>query len=250
MHRCKRLSCAIGLLCLLIAVQTPAGETKVAVASNFTNAVKAITKQFEAETGHSVTLAFGSTGKHYAQIKNGAPFSAFLAADVRRPHLLEDEGLAVEGTRFTYAVGRIVLWSPDENLVDAKGDVLESNAFTHLAIANPKLAPYGEASRQVMQALGVWEALQDRIVRGENIGQTYQFIKSGNAQLGFVAFAQLIGADGPAPGSLWEPSQELYDPIAQQAVLLREDPVAQEFLDYLQGETAHKIIADYGYGAP
>lgn len=238
------------LFCALAGTPAHADETTIAVAGNFTRPAQAIAVQFEAETGHHVVLAFGSTGKHYAQISNGAPFEAFLAADAQRPRLLEEAGLAVAGTRFNYAVGKIVLWSPDEDLVDPDGAVLASDKFRHLAIANPRLAPYGEAAQQVLQSQGLWDKLAGRIVRGENIGQAFQFVQSGNAELGFVAASQLMGEQGRLPGSWWEPPQDSYTPITQQAILLREDPVAREFLDYLRSAAARKIITCFGYGTP
>ncbi|MEQ9103438.1 MAG: molybdate ABC transporter substrate-binding protein [Rhodothermales bacterium] len=232
---------------------------RVAVASNFAPALEALAHAFEAQTGHVVTPVPGSTGKLYAQIRNGAPFDAFFAADVERPRLLEEEGRAVPGTRFTYAIGTLVLWSPDPDLVDADGAVLnpaEGDAgafrFRFLALANPTLAPYGKAAEQVLRARGVWDALQDRMVRGENIGQAYQYVYSGNAELGFVALSQLMGPGGVATdigrtGSRWEPPQALYDPIAQQAVLLTENKVARDFLDFVRSPAARDIIHGYGY---
>ncbi|PIV81195.1 molybdate ABC transporter substrate-binding protein [bacterium CG17_big_fil_post_rev_8_21_14_2_50_64_8] len=238
------------LTCALSGAIAHADEVTIAVASNFARPAQEIAAQFETDTGHHVVLAFGSTGKHFAQISNGAPFAAFLAADARRPRLLEEAGLAVTGTRFTYAVGKIVLWSPDKDLVDPDGAVPSSDRFRHLAIANPGLAPYGEAAQQVLQSQGLWDKLADRIVRGENIGQTYQFVQSGNAELGFVASAQLIDEQGRMPGSWWDPPQDSYTPIAQQAVLLREGPAARAFLDYMRSGAARKIITHYRYGAP
>jgi molybdate transport system substrate-binding protein len=227
-----------------------ADEIRVAVASNFSNAMKDIAELFEKRTGHRVILVFGSTGKHYAQIKNGAPFEAFIAADVLRPKLLEEEGIARSGSRFTYAIGKVVLWSPNSKLVDAKGKVLSSDTFRHLAIANPKLAPYGEAAEQVMRALGVRDVLERRIVRGEDIGQTFQFVRSGNAELGFVAYSQIKSPEVSAEGSFWEPPQSLYDPVEQQAVLLKDNAVARELLSFMKSGESLKIIRDYGYGTP
>lgn len=230
--------------------QAPADEIRVAVASNFTDAIEDIVKRFEAETGHKVALVFGSTGKHYTQIKNGAPFEVFLAADAERPKLLEAEGVALPGSRFTYAIGKVVLWSPHPGLIDADGEVLKKGGFGHLALANPNLAPYGKAAQQVMQAKGVWQILQGRMVRGENIGQTFQFVKSGNAELGFVALSQIRKAGAAINGSFWEPPPSLYDPIEQQAVLLKDHAVARAFMDFLKGEQARKIIESYGYSTP
>jgi molybdate transport system substrate-binding protein len=238
--------------CLLIlaCTQTQATEIKVAVAGNFTDTIKAISKKFESNTGHKVSLSFGSTGKHYAQIKNGAPFHAFLAADIKRPELLEKEGLIIPGSRFAYALGRIVLWSPNPELIDSDGKILEQGDFHYLAIANPKLAPYGHAAREIMQAREVWNRLRGHIVRGENIGQAFQFIKSGNAELGFVAYSQVKHPDHTFSGSIWEVPQKLYSPIEQQAVLLKDDAAAHAFLDFMRSKPALDIIQAYGYGIP
>jgi molybdate transport system substrate-binding protein len=197
-----------------------------------------------------VTLIFGSTGKHYAQIRNGAPFDAFFAADRRRPELLEEEGVALPGTRFTYALGKIVLWSPERGVVDPEARVLERGEFRHLAIANPKLAPYGKAAEEVLQARGVWARLRGRLVRGENVGQAFQFVKSGNAELGFVAYSQLKRANQPIEGSLWNVPRALYTPIEQQAVLLKDSVAARGFLSFVRSDEALTIIGDYGYQTP
>lgn len=227
-----------------------AGEIRVAVASNFSSTIKEISERFEVQTGHKVVLAFGSTGKHYAQIKNGAPFHLFFAADVERPRRLEEEGFVEPGIRFTYALGKLVLWSPTADVVDAEGRVLNTNTFRHLAIANPKLAPYGKAAEQVMKASGVWEILQKRIVRGENISQAYQFVRSANAQLGFIAYAQIKQDKNALQGSFWAPPQSMYTQIEQQAVLLKDDVVARDFLNFVKGEQARMIIQERGYGVP
>jgi molybdate transport system substrate-binding protein len=236
------------IILLIITGQTKADEIHVAVASNFTDVIKILAARFEADTDHSITLISGSTGKHYAQIKNGAPFDAFFAADVERPKRLEAEGVAKPGSRFTYAMGKIVLWSPKADYVDETGQVLKQQTFHHLAIANPKLAPYGQAAQAVLQTQGLWASLQGRLVLGENIGQTFQFIKSGNAELGFVAYAQVkrLGHGG----SLWMVPQSLYAPIEQQAVLLKENEVAQAFLSFVKNDTARKIIHKFGYDTP
>jgi molybdate transport system substrate-binding protein len=238
------------LLTLMVGLPAVAGAIRVAVASNFADAAKEIAGRFEQKSGHEVVLVLGSTGKHYAQIKNGAPFEAFLAADARRPALLEEEGAAQPGTRFTYALGTLVLWSPKADYVDAGGAVLRKGGFRHLALANPKLAPYGKAAQEVMEGIGLWQALQSRMVRGENIGQTFQFVKSGNAELGFVAWSQIRRPDEPATGSWWEIPQRLYSPIEQQAVLLDDNPVARDFLAFVRAEEGREIIRTYGYGTP
>lgn len=225
-------------------------EIRVAVASNFSAAIREIAGLFEQESGHRVIPVFGSTGKHYAQIRHGAPFDAFFAADAERPKRLENEGVARPGSRFTYAVGKVVLWSPDATAVDKQGKVLSSGDFRYLALANPKLAPYGKAAEQVMRARGVWGALRGRMVRGENIGQTFQFVNSGNAELGFVANSQIKRPGDTIKGSYWEPPQSLYSPIEQQAVLLKDNGIAREFLDFVKGGKAREIIQGYGYDAP
>lgn len=230
--------------------QALAGEIRVAVASNFSSAIKKIVEEFELSYGHKVNLAFGSTGKHYAQIKNGAPFDVFFAADVERPQRLQEQGVALSGSRFTYAIGKLVLWSPLPKLVDSHGEVLSSSTFTYVAIANPKLAPYGIAAKQIMKSRDIWDSLQKRIVRGENIGQAFQFVKSGSAQLGFISYSQIKVTSQKIKGSYWIPPQSLYEPIKQQAVLLKDNAIAREFLDFVKGEEARMIIQDYGYDTP
>ena len=235
---------------MLAPGQTIAEEIRVAAASNFTDAITSIARRFEAITNHKVTLIFGSTGKHYAQIKNGAPFDAFFAADVRRPELLENESVALPGSRFTYAVGKVVLWSPKTGYVDSEGRILESSEFRYLAIANPKLAPYGKAAQEILQARRLWGRLSGRLVRGENIGQTFQFVKSGNAELGFVAYSQVKRPNQPIEGTFWEVPQTLYTSIEQQAVLLKDSVAARAFLSFVRSREALKIIHDYGYDTP
>ncbi len=238
----------IELLILWVGVMSlaTAGEVKVAVAANFTPAMKETATAFTAATGHQAIISYGSTGKLYAQIIHGAPFEVFLAADQVRPKLLAEAGLAE--TPFTYAVGRLVLWSTDPTRVDDKGEVLKSGDFARLAIVNPKTAPYGAAAVQVMQSLGTLAALRPKLVRGDNIAQTYQFILTRNAQLGFVALSQ-VTLD--PKGSLWSPPQILYDPLLQDAVLLERgaaNPVAKALVVFLQGPEARAIIGKYGYG--
>ncbi len=226
-----------------------AGQSiKIAVASNFTEAIKSLARRFEINTGHKIILSFGATGRHYAQIKHGAPFDAFFAADARRPELLEREGAALAGSRFTYALGKIVLWSPHPDFIGKNGQVLKTGGFRHIAIANPRLAPYGRAAKQILAGLGLWQSLRPRMVRGENIAQTFQFVKSGNAELGFVAVSQIKSPGFSGGGSMWTPPQSLYDPIAQQAVLLRENKVARAFLDFVKGREGQAIIMKFGYG--
>jgi molybdate transport system substrate-binding protein len=251
MKRPRILDHLAGLAILWLCAGSPAiaAEVRVAVASNFTTAAREIVAAFEVRSGHEVTLAFGSTGKHYAQIRNGAPMDVLLAADERRPRLLEEGGSAVRGSRFTYAVGRLVLWSPRPGIVVDGPSVLEGGDFRHLAIGNPKLAPYGAAAQEVLEALSLWDGLQPRIVRGENIAQTLQFIDSGNAELGFIAASQLTD-ERRSEGSFWEVPQDLHSPIGQQAVLLRITPAATEFMTFLGGDEAREILRRNGYGVP
>lgn len=239
------------ILVLLFSWQTAsANEIRLAVASNFTNTMETIVSRFEQQTGHQIIIAAGSTGKHYAQIINGAPFDAFFAADAERPQLLEEKDLIVAGSRFTYAIGRLVLWSPKENYIDANGEVLVNGDYQHLAIANPKLAPYGRAAQQVLQKKELWEQLQARLVRGENISQTFHFVVSGNAPLGFVALSQVKQLENNLTGSQWLIEQTLYDKIEQQAVMLKDTPATRAFMLYLQSDEARAIIRQSGYDIP
>jgi len=229
---------------------TVADDIRVAVASNFTHTLEALAEQFELQTGHNVVLIVGSTGQHYAQIRNGAPFDAFFAADTNRPQLLDTEGVALPGTRFTYATGKLVLWSPEGSSLESARELLEQGEFRFLAIANPKLAPYGEAAKEVLQAHDVWDQMRGKMVWGQHTGQTYQFVKSHNAELGFVAYSQLSALEGEIPGVFWEIPQSLYTPIQQQAVLLTENSVARDFWDYVKGYNAQQIIRNHGYETP
>lgn len=241
---------ALGLaIALVIAGPTRPGladDITVAVAANFTAPAKEIAAAFAAATGHQATLSFGSTGQFFAQIGQGAPFDVFLAADQARPTAAEDQGLAVAGSRFTYAIGTLVLWSRSPDLVTGP-DSLSSATFAKLALANPATAPYGAAAVQVLTALGIHEAVAPRLVQGNSIAQTFQFVDTGNADLGFVAGSQLVGVE---TGSRWVVDPTLYDPIRQDAVLLTpaaDKPAARAFLAYLQGPEARAIIASYGY---
>lgn len=229
-----------------------AGETLVAVAANFYNPLQEIAKFFQEKTGHKVRIVSGSTGKIYAQIVNGAPFHAFLAADVRRPALLEKEGFAVPKTRFTYALGKISLWSADPKAVTDDGITsLRKMDFNHLAIANPKTAPYGTAAVQTLKKLNLWKTLRPLLVQGESISQTFQFVASGNAELGFVALSQILDPKNGLKGKRWDVPQEFYDALEQDAVLLKKgegNPAAKGLWAFLKGKEARLIIARYGYG--
>ncbi len=239
---------------LLVAGMAQADAVSVAVAANFSGPMKRISAEFEKTSGHKVALSFGSTGKFYAQVKTGAPFEVLLAADDEIPGKMEQEGLAVKGSRFTYAIGKLVLWSAKEAIVDGDGDILKRGSFEHLAVANPKLAPYGAAGVQTLQALGVYDAIAPKLVQGENIAQTYQFIVTGNALLGFVALSQVIGGDGKTKsGSAWIVPEKYYTPIRQDAVLLargKDKTAAVELLKFLKTPYAVRIIQSYGYGLP
>lgn len=227
-----------------------AGEVQVAVAANFTAPAKQIAVDFEKDTGHKAVFAFGATGKFYAQIKNGAPFEVLLAADDTTPAKLETEGAAVPGSRFTYATGKLVLWSAKPGFVDDQGKVLEKGDFKHLAIANPKTAPYGAAAVETLTALKLLDAIQPKFVQGENIAQTHQFVLSGNAQLGFVALSQVIDNGQISAGSAWVVPAELHQPIHQDAVLLnagKGKAAAEAWLDYLKGVKARAVIKAFGY---
>jgi len=238
----------VGLLS--VPVSAVAAEVQVAVAANFTAPLQAIAKQFEQDTGHKVLASFGATGQFYAQIKNGAPFEVFLAADDDRPARLEAEGDTVPGSRFTYAIGTLALWSAKPDYVDAQGAVLKENTFRHLSIANPKTAPYGLAAMQVMQKLGVAQSLKPKVVEGQSIGQAQQFVASGNAELGFVALSQIYKDGQLTSGSAWIVPEDLHDPIKQDAVVLakgKDNPVAAAFVAYLKSPGAAAIIKSYGY---
>jgi molybdate transport system substrate-binding protein len=246
---------AVGLvLSTLVIAGRPAhaAEVSVAVAANFTAPLEKLAAAFAKESGHHLVISSGSSGKLYLQITAGAPFEVLLSADSERPLRLEKEGLAVAGTRFTYAIGKLVLWSREPGFVDPAGAVLAGGSFRHLAIPNPDIAPYGAAARQVLQGLDLWQKLGPRIVQGEDIGQTYQFLATGNAELGFVALSQIRAAGEPR-GSLWIVPAERYRPIEQQAVLLargKDNPAARAFLDFLRGAPARALIQEFGYGLP
>ena len=225
------------------------GEVRVAVAANFAPTLEQLAADFSARTGHGVLKSSASTGKHYAQIRNGAAFDVFLAADSERPRRLERAGVGVAGTRFTYAEGRLVLWVPGaREIVDPRGYLGEAD-FRHLALANPRLAPYGLAAQQVLEQWGLWEPLQGRLVRGENVGQAFQYVATGNAEAGLVALA-LYRSLPWERGAHALIAADLHDPIAQQALLLRPGPAAEAFLDYLAGSEAAALIEQAGYAIP
>ncbi|MEW5903882.1 MAG: molybdate ABC transporter substrate-binding protein [Pseudomonadota bacterium] len=244
----------IGLGALLWAVQSvQAGEVHVAVAANFTAPMQQIAPLFEQASGHKLSLSFGSTGKFYAQIKQGAPYDAFIAADTKTPQKLEGDGLTVPGSRFVYALGKLVLWSAQPGYVDSKGAVLRAGKFNKLAIADPKLAPYGAAAQETLEAHGLWQVLQPKLVKGENITQTYQFAATGNAELGFIALSQITKAGKVSEGSWWIVPSHYYSPIEQSAVMLssaQDAAATNAFLAFLKGPQAAAVIRSYGYELP
>lgn len=235
------LSCSASVL---------AEEVQVAVAANFTAPLQAIAREFAQDTGHTLVAAFGATGQLYAQIQNGAPFEVFLAADASTPARLESQGLGVAGSRFTYAIGSLVLWSAKADYIDGSDAVLKANPFRHLAIANPKAAPYGLAATQVLTKLGLRAALQSKLVEGQSITQTLQFVSTGNAELGFVALSQVYKDGQISSGSAWVVPDELYEPIRQDALILKRgenNPAATALVEYLKGPKVAEIIKSYGY---
>ena len=238
------------LFLALISHSAFASEVQVAVAANFTAPMQVIAADFEKVTGHKTQLAFGSTGKFYAQIRNGAPFEVLLAADDETPAKLEKEGLAVAGSRFTYAIGQLALWSAKPGYVDDRGEVLKKGAFEHLALANPKLAPYGAAAVGTLNRLGLLAALQPRFVQGENIAQTFQFVSTGNAELGFVALSQVMKDGKITGGSAWIVPASHHSPIRQDAVILargKDNSAALALMKYMKQDKARAIIKAYGY---
>ena len=240
---------ALGLAALMLP-GAHAGEVSVAVAANFTAPMQKIAAQFEQDTGHKAVLSFGATGKFYAQIKNGAPFGILLAADDTTPEKIAREGLGDGATRFTYAIGQLVLWSKQPGYVDAEGKVLQKTDWQHIAIANPKLAPYGLAAMQTLDKLGLTAQVQPRVVTGENIGQTYQFAASGNAQLGFVALSQVMEDGRLREGSAWVVPGNLHEPIRQDAIVLKPgqgSEAAAALMQYLRDDKARAVIKSYGY---
>lgn len=249
----KRWILAWCLFVIAHVAVTPASaeQVLVAVAANFVPPFREVAIEFETATGHHVRVVSGSSGNFYSQIKNGAPFDVFFSADDERPKLLEDEGLTVRGSRFTYAVGRLALWSPDPALIPGE-DTLRAGTFKHLAMANPKTAPYGAAAMQAMRKLGVWEKLQARVVMGENLGQTMGFIESGNAELGFVALSQVMDPKLQAKGARWDVPIHLHESIKQDMVLLtkgKDNQAAKSLMEFMGSPPAKAIIEQYGYAS-
>ena len=233
-----------------VAVTASAEQARIAVAANFSAPMKAIIAAYEADSGHKIQASYGSTGKLYAQIVNGAPYDVFLAADRDRPERLEREGRAQSGSRFTYALGRLVLWSADPRRVDPAGRVLVDSGVGRLAIANPELAPYGRAAKETLRDLGAWETLAPRLLRGENVAQAFLFTASGGAELGLVSRAQVLLTADSVSGSSWLVPAHHHAPIEQQAVRLTDAEGAAEWLSFLTSEEGRVVIADYGYDLP
>lgn len=246
------LSCISVLLCAAFAhTAALAAEAQVAVAANFAEPMKAIAAVLQKNTGHTLKISTGASGAFYTQIRNGAPFDVFLSADDERPELLEKNGLAQPGTRFTYAIGKLVLWSAKAGRVDDQGVVLRAAALGKLAYANPKTAPYGAAAVQALDKLGLKEALTPKLVQGESIGQTFGFVVTGNADVGFVAMSQVLEGGRLKAGSMWVVPQAHYDPIRQDAVLLKRgagNEAALALLKLMQSPNIKDLIRSYGYG--
>ena len=241
----------IAALLALAASFAHAGEVQVAVAANFAGPLARIGEGFTATTGHVLKVSAGATGKFYTQVINGAPFEVLIAADDETPKRLAAEGHAVAGTNFTYAIGKLVLWSAQPGFVDDRGEVLASDKVKHLAIANPKVAPYGAAAMQVIKARGLSDAVTPRLVTAESIAQAYQFVATGNAEIGFVALSQVAVPGKPTLGSYWAVPSNLYGEIRQDAVLLKagaDNPAARALLEYLKSDAAKKLIREFGYG--
>ncbi len=247
MRFAKSVQLALGIATwVLTSTTVPAAQTNVAVAANFTEAAKEIAAAFQAKTGHEAVLSFGASGQFYTQITQGAPFQVLLSADDARPKKLVDDGLAVSDSRFTYAIGKLVLWSKTPGLVKGE-ETLKTAAFAKLSICNPVAAPYGAAAVETMTSLELMDRLQPKLVEGATITQAYQFVETGNAELGFVALSQLTG---PETGSRWLVPQELYSPIRQDAVLLKSgasNEAATGFVAFLRGPEARAIIEKFGY---
>ena len=240
--------CAYGIF--VVAANAQAAEIKVAVASNLANTLKEIAVEFQRDTGHQLAITPGATGKFYAQISHGAPFDVFLSADDETPRKLAQEGKAIAASQFTYALGRLALWSPSPDLVDKNADILKTDKFKYIAIANAKVAPYGQAAVQTMQKLGVLSKIEPRVVQGESIAQTFQFVSTGNAQLGFVALSQIFENGKIKTGSAWIVPEEMHEQLKQDAVVLqscKNTSACQALMDYLKSEKIKKMMSSYGY---
>jgi molybdate transport system substrate-binding protein len=246
------VAAALVLPTICAPAQARAADALAAVAANYAGAMKSLSEAFTGKTGKTIAFTTGSTGKLYAQIAQGAPFDIMLSADARTPEKLEADGLGVAGSRFTYAVGRLTLWSADAGRIgDDPVAALRDRATLKIAIANPELAPYGAAAREALQSLGAWDAIQPKLVFGENIGQAYSMVESGAAQMGFVALSAVISPERAQTGSRFDIPQELHQPIRQDAILLKHgeaNEAARQFLEFLKSPQAREISARYGYG--
>jgi molybdate transport system substrate-binding protein len=251
--RFASLLLASALCAASVTTRAAADDVAVAVAANFAGPMQRIAADFARETGHHAVVSTGATGTFHAQIESGAPFEVLLGADQATTKKLEADGFAVAGSHFTYAIGTLVLWSAKAGYVDAAGAVLRGARFQHLAIANPKLAPYGAAAVQALGALGLFDALGPKVLYGENIAQAYQFVSTGNAELGFVALSQVAVPGAPPIGSYWVVPAKLYTPLFQDAVLLQKGaghPAARALCDYIKSAKAREVIRAYGYRVP
>ena len=255
----RRYPVVLLIACGLLLPQGVSADTlRLAVASNFATVIDEIAAGFERESGHALSISLGSTGKHFAQILNGAPFDVFLAADAERPERLDRMGRLVPGSRFTYAIGRLVVWAPQRTSLALPDDLAKAESedqrtdqdLPRIAIANPRLAPYGRAAREALIALGLWDELRARLVRGENIGQAFQFVYSGNAAVGFVAGSQLVAHQHAIRGARWAVPADLHAPIEQQAGLLRDSAAGRAFMAYLRSAEVRRMIRDAGYRLP
>ena len=255
MHKVKKKRhCLVFLITIIIIINKNlvySNEIHIAVASNFASTIKNIVNAYQIKTKNKVFISYGSTGMHFLQIKNGAPFDIFFAADVWRPKVLESLGLAQPNSRFTYAIGRIVLWVPNINNLTPEWDLLVSDQKkSKIAIANPRLAPYGQAAKEIMESLGVWEKVKNNVIRGNDINQTYNFIVSGNADMGFISYSQIKSNNEISISSILEPKKNLYNKIEQQAVLLKNNETAKDFIKFFKSSEVTKIIKEHGYETP
>jgi len=236
------------ILLVIIPCHLLADNIKVATASNFTAPLKMIAHNYERQSGHKVTIISGSTGKLYAQIRQGAPFDVFLSGDTRRANLLEKENQIIKNSRFTYAIGKLVLWTPKISSEENPHEILNKKNFRHLAMANPNLAPYGKAALDYLTNLNLWQTLQKNLVRGENISQTFHFVKSGSAEYGLIAFSQIKSPQQTSfEGTYWKIPETFYTPIKQQAVLLSDKPSVKQFYTFIKNAESQKIIKNFGY---
>jgi molybdate transport system substrate-binding protein len=249
----KMKNAIFGLCTVAFSFLAQADEVLVAVAANFAAPMQKIAAEFEKDAGHKVIVSLGSTGKLYAQIVNGAPYEVFLSADSETPRRLAQEGFGLDSSRFTYGLGKLVLWSPDASLVDADGEVLKRKRMKRIALANPKTSPYGAAAFSAMTQLGLLESLRPHFVQGENISQAYQFVSTSAAELGFVALSQVMVDGKLISGSLWRVPEHFYAPIRQDALLLnkgKDRQAALAMLAYLKGPKAQAVMRGYGYTTP